>query len=495
MPPTTAGFRIKDEVTITGTPHLEAPPYLVSTPSPGSKLTLFVASEADLKFVNAPMQITLWRIVGALAIGTLLLGVGVAWNWMLRRQVAHRTARLNEVSIHLRQAYEAIRNAILVTDQNDCVSGVNHQFGDMFGFLPSVGSQAETALLAMASQFEDATSFEDMILSTGRTQELPLAAQLTMTKSNRTIDLFSSIIADPNGSSFGRLWSFEDITEKLKIEEDLIQSQKMEAVGQLSGGIAHDFNNLLTVIRSSLIMIGRSVAANKPYDNFRNAADMAIDRAAELTQHLLGFFRLSMFSTCVIAANQVVNQSYALVRRLVDSTVIIRMELIPQAANVLADSTRLEQVVTNMCINARDSFSDKTGVIVIKTAICTHKAIEALTCDSSYDAVLLDLTMPEMSGAETYGEIQRQWPTVPVALCTGYSIDMPKLLGSEVAKPPPIIAKPYRMSDLEEQLCLLRHSAIEAGSDRNGIDRFASKPERIKTGRRSSQVTPVSTIE
>jgi two-component system cell cycle sensor histidine kinase/response regulator CckA len=157
-----------------------------------------------------------------------------------------------------------------------------------------------------------------------------------------------------------------DITERLDLEEQLRQSQKMDALGRLAGGVAHDFNNLLTVILSSADLALRA----QPKDS-RLADDLRLirstsERAATLTRHLLAVSRRQVFDPKVSDLNVVVGEMGAMLRRLIGAHIELTIECDPALDHVRVDTGQLEQVVMNLCVNARDAMPDG-GTLTLRT--------------------------------------------------------------------------------------------------------------------------------
>src|SRR5215471_14819716 len=147
-----------------------------------------------------------------------------------------------------------------------------------------------------------------------------------------------------------------DITERRRLEDQLLQSQKLEAIGRLAGGVAHDFNNLLTIILSYSDLLALP-AGNEPepvrkyIDEIKNAGE----RAAALTQQLLAFSRQQVLDVQVIDLNTVVTSSLQMLHRLIGEDVELRTTLDPTPQWVKADRGQLDQVVMNLVVNARDA--------------------------------------------------------------------------------------------------------------------------------------------
>ena len=151
-------------------------------------------------------------------------------------------------------------------------------------------------------------------------------------------------------------------------EEALRQSQKMEAVGQLTGGLAHDFNNLLTGISGSLEMIKLRLTQGRgaDVDRYADAAQGAARRAAALTHRLLAFSRRQTLDPRPTDANALIADMEELVRRTVGPSVIVQTSLAPDLSSTLVDPSQLENALLNLCINARDAMPDG-GRIMIET--------------------------------------------------------------------------------------------------------------------------------
>jgi len=184
---------------------------------------------------------------------------------------------------------------------------------------------------------------------------------------------WASVIIDRVRDDDGQLIGFakvtRDLTERRAIEGQLRQSQKMEAVGQLTGGLAHDFNNLLTGISGSLEMmqVRMSQGRTAEFDRYFVAAQGAVKRAAALTHRLLAFSRRQTLDPKPTNVNRLLSGLEELVRRTVGPS--IRVELVEAGGlwPTLVDPNQLENAVLNLCINARDAMPDG-GKLTIETA-------------------------------------------------------------------------------------------------------------------------------
>jgi PAS domain S-box-containing protein len=159
---------------------------------------------------------------------------------------------------------------------------------------------------------------------------------------------------------------FDNITERRKLEEQLRQSQKMEAVGLLAGGIAHDFNNLLMVINGYAELLQNRIDEKSPLrvnvDEIRHAGD----RAASLTRQLLAFSRRQVLQPKVLDLNGVISHLGTMLQRLIGEDLELRMLLRQDLGTVLADPGQIEQVLLNLVVNARDAMSTG-GKLILET--------------------------------------------------------------------------------------------------------------------------------
>jgi PAS domain S-box-containing protein len=158
-----------------------------------------------------------------------------------------------------------------------------------------------------------------------------------------------------------------DVTERVQLEAQLRQAQKMEAIGRLAGGIAHDFNNLLTVITGyadvSLSELPESHVVHEDVGEIRAAAQ----RAAGLTRQLLAFGRQQVLKPEVLDVNEVVSDAERMLRRIIGEDVELDVRLDPGVSRIVADSNQLTQVLMNLVVNARDAMPTG-GTLTIETS-------------------------------------------------------------------------------------------------------------------------------
>jgi two-component system cell cycle sensor histidine kinase/response regulator CckA len=160
--------------------------------------------------------------------------------------------------------------------------------------------------------------------------------------------------------------------EKEKLEAQLVQAQKMEAIGTLAGGIAHDFNNLLTVIMGYSQMALRDLQKEDPMYSGIEEIEKAGERAAALTRQLLIFSRQQQFNLQITDLNEIITNSEKMLRRVIPENIEIEIKLEPDIGNVRVDPGQVDQVIMNLAVNARDAMP-KGGRIIIRTQSCSFE--------------------------------------------------------------------------------------------------------------------------
>jgi PAS domain S-box-containing protein len=158
----------------------------------------------------------------------------------------------------------------------------------------------------------------------------------------------------------------EDITERIGLEKQLVQAQKFEAIGQLAGGIAHDFNNMIGAIMGwADLGMEETDSASRLHRHFHKMRQQA-DRAAALTRQLLAFARRQILEPRNIDLNQAVMETLSLLEKVIGSNIEVKSNLAHDLAVVSADPTQVEQILMNLCMNARDAMPNG-GSLAIQT--------------------------------------------------------------------------------------------------------------------------------
>ncbi len=176
-----------------------------------------------------------------------------------------------------------------------------------------------------------------------------------------------SPIRDAEGSIYGYVRVSRDITDRVALEEQLRQAQKMEAIGRLAGGVAHDFNNLLTLISGYAEILQMDINYDSPLLRHVDGIAKAASKAAGLTQRLLTFGRKAVIKPRVINLNTILSDVEQFVHRLVGESIHVVRRSQNDLWNVRADPGQVEQILLNLVTNARDAMP-KGGTLSLETA-------------------------------------------------------------------------------------------------------------------------------
>jgi nitrogen-specific signal transduction histidine kinase len=163
-----------------------------------------------------------------------------------------------------------------------------------------------------------------------------------------------------------RLVVAQDISERRHLEQQLRQSQKMEAIGRLAGGVAHDFNNLLMVIKGHTELLLNVLPPSDHVARKIEQIDRSADRATALTRQLLAFSRMQVLQPQVINLNSIVEEMGKLLPRLIGEDIELVVRADQKLGAILADATQMEQIIMNLAVNSRDAMPNG-GKLVIET--------------------------------------------------------------------------------------------------------------------------------
>ena len=162
----------------------------------------------------------------------------------------------------------------------------------------------------------------------------------------------------------------KDITERVRLEEDLRQSEKMQAIGQLAGGLAHDFNNQLAGIMCYAALVRSEVEENSAAAIFIKNIITGVERSADLTGKLLAFARKGKYEVAIVDMNAIISEVFAMLTHSIDKRIGIIQHLDANPSTVSGDSSQLENVVLNIAFNSRDAMP-KGGELKVSTEIVT----------------------------------------------------------------------------------------------------------------------------
>jgi len=186
-------------------------------------------------------------------------------------------------------------------------------------------------------------------------------------KDGKTVEVETTVHELEYSGKRVRLIVAQDVSERRVLEQQLRQSQKMEAVGRLAGGVAHDFNNLLMVIKGHTELLRNVLPPSDEYSRKIEQIERAADRASGLTRQLLAFSRLQMLQPKVMNLNDAVADMGRLLPRLIGEDIELVIHSAENLGSIRADRSQMEQIIMNLVVNARDAMPDG-GKLIIETS-------------------------------------------------------------------------------------------------------------------------------
>lgn len=283
----------------------------------------------------------------------------------LRKRISaceHTGSSLQENEKRYRSLFEDSRDAIFISTKEGRFIDVNHSMTDLFGF-----TKEEMLNLTAQDIFsgpDEWNNFREEIDKKESVRNFEIRIQK---KDETEIDcILSASIRREGNKVLGYQGILHDITMRKKLEAQLLQAQKMEAIGQLAGGIAHDFNNLLTAIIGFGNLLKADVSQDPRLDSYLRQILNAADRAAYLTNELLTFSRKQTISPRPVDLNTVIREVHLLLSRIIGEDVEFSTSLHDSELFVMADSIQIEQVLMNLATNSRDAMPEG-GKLTITT--------------------------------------------------------------------------------------------------------------------------------
>jgi two-component system, cell cycle sensor histidine kinase and response regulator CckA len=293
---------------------------------------------------------------------------------------------LRESEVRFRQMVESSPIAIGIATPGADIQYVNPKFQDIFGYtledIPRlddwfsraypdpvyrghIGAQWQAALEVAAPEIRPGVGLETQITCRDG--------------SVRTMQIFGTMMADQVLAMFNDITEHKNAEiEKEKLQEQLLQAQKMESVGRLAGGLAHDFNNLLSVILGHAELALMKIKQGQPfYDRFKEI-QAAAQRSAELTGQLLAFARKQTIAPKVLDLNATVEAMLKMMRRLIGEDIDLAWHPETGLWPIMMDPSQVDQILANLCVNARDAIAG-VGKVTIET--------KNMTFDETYYAV------------------------------------------------------------------------------------------------------------
>jgi len=292
--------------------------------------------------------------------------INLAWSLADHVSGAMERTRLTQSHQRLITAIEQSEECVIITDVQGVIHYVNPAFEHITGYTrqEAVGQSLEN----FTNVSYNDSSYQNMLLAL-RNGQVWRGRFVNQRKDgqNFTEEAIVSPVRNEQGAIVNYVHLKHDVTRQLQLEDQLRQSQKMDAIGQLAGGVAHDFNNLLTAIMSYSSLALEALPSNHPIYSDLQGIQKTTERAAALTRQLLAFARQQITQPRFIDLNESIMNMNRLLRRLIGADI----ELVTLPGESLGwvkiDPSQIEQVLVNLVVNARDAMPNG-GKLTIETA-------------------------------------------------------------------------------------------------------------------------------
>jgi two-component system cell cycle sensor histidine kinase/response regulator CckA len=303
-------------------------------------------------------------IVDAEIAASSFMHEGVRSIQVVLRDISQRKLAEAE-NARLVRAIEQVEESIVITDLDANIVYVNPAFERISGY-----------------SREEVLGINPRVLNSGRQDGKFYASIWQLLKSGESWSgrfinrrknghLFSeeatiSPVVNRSGAIINYVAVKRDVTLEDELQEQLNQSQKMDAIGRLAGGVAHDFNNMLMVIVSYAELIENRLSEDDPLRSHIAQITSAAQRSATLTRQLLAFGRKQVLTPQILDLNAIVLETSSMVRRLISENIVLRCDLSPDLWPVKADADQIVQVILNLCVNSRDAMPNG-GTLIVTT--------------------------------------------------------------------------------------------------------------------------------
>lgn len=284
-------------------------------------------------------------------------------------------AALAESEVRYRRIVETSEEGILILDKDGVMTFVNPKLCAVTGYSPQELTGQRTRLLLFPEDIPNMAQRLERVADTGAVVQYDANFKH---RNGSVVPVFvtSSALRDEKGAVLGATCMITDMTVRKQLQAELLQSQKIDAMGRLSGGVAHDFNNLLTAILGFAELAKLELPASAPAR--ADLAEIAATamRAASLTRQLLAFSRKQALQPVTLDVNNVVREMQRMLARIIGEDMALEARLADGPLYCWVDRGQIEQVLLNLVVNARDAMP-KGGRVTVSTAPLCLEAPDA----------------------------------------------------------------------------------------------------------------------
>jgi len=288
----------------------------------------------------------------------------------LEEQVYERTKQLSKSEAHLRTLLHTLPDLVWWKDPEGKYLACNPKVEQFLGAKQAeiIGKTDYDFVTKKLANFFHTT--DQAAIAAGKPSLFEERITFADDGHKELLETLKTPIFSPDGELTGVLGVGRDITERRRSEQALLQTQKMEAVGQLTGGIAHDFNNILAIIIGNLSMLRRQLTGDDKASKRLTTVEKSAQRAADLTRQLLSFSRNKADQLQVIDINQLINEMDSLIEHSLTPVIEVKHEFDKKLWHTEIDPGDFQDAVINLVINARDAMPGG-GLLILQTTNCT----------------------------------------------------------------------------------------------------------------------------
>jgi len=284
-------------------------------------------------------------------LGTLLLGLFFVLGRKRLVEISQTSQSLKKSQQAWQKTFDALPDIITLMDNKFKIIQANRAAYQLFDLQQQeiVGHKCYELYASRTSPCPACPALQTFKDSTDHVEVIE------HTKIGRTYLVTVGLIADDSGQLLNLVHSARDITQRIKLEEELFQTRKLEAIGTLASGVAHDFNNILTVIRGHAELAMMQCDEQNQFWNDFKAINAAGERASHLTRQLLAFSRKEKINPEIIQINPLISNLGKMLKRLIGEEINLEINLADKLPPILADPGQIEQIIINLLVNAADA--------------------------------------------------------------------------------------------------------------------------------------------
>ncbi|MBI4861264.1 MAG: response regulator [Candidatus Riflebacteria bacterium] len=286
-------------------------------------------------------------------------------NAKLEQKVLERTRALENLEQYKECIIQSLQSGLLVCDALGCVETMNQTAGRIMGMAPDEVKGRLLDSIPKLAHFRDAVT---RTLAGGKLEYQELAIQISPGET-QYIGYGTSVLVTPGGEKSGVIIIFRDTTEKRKFEEQLIQSEKLAAIGELAGGVAHEINNPLGVILGFTQLLLKQDWTDPGVKKKLRHIETQTFRCKNIVTNLLKFARKSKTDEALVNVGQIMQETLDILHRQleVENVTIIR-DIGPEPALVRANENEMQQVFFNLVVNAKDAM-ERGGTLTVRVTV------------------------------------------------------------------------------------------------------------------------------